>query len=143
VASVLPEVEKLGQAVEAATALQEVVAHQLTGTRARLDVDAETDGQEGLELLGQLVGLLEAGGTVGGDEVQRLQRLLVEVRRLGLDHLNGHDTEGPDVNLVTVLLLLDDLGRHPVGGSDHGRALGALFGELGTETEIGWAWLDV
>jgi hypothetical protein len=34
--------------------------------------------------------------------------------------------------------LFDDFGRHPVGCADHGGALGALFGQLGTETEIGW-----
>lgn len=137
VAAVLPEVEQLAEAVEAASALEEVVAHELGRAGARLDVDAQADGQEGLELLGELVGLLEAGCAVGRDEVQSLQRLLVQVRWLGFDHFNRHDTKGPDIDLVAVFFLLDNLGRHPVGCADHSGTLGSLLCELGAESEIG------
>src|SRR5690242_6962010 len=92
VAAVLPEVEQLAEAGETASALEEVVAHELPGAGAALDVDAKADRQEGLELLGQLVGLLEAGRAVCGDEVERFEGLFVEVRRLGFDHFDGHDT---------------------------------------------------
>ena len=39
-AAVLPEVEQLAEAVEAASALEEVVAHELGCAGSRLDVDA-------------------------------------------------------------------------------------------------------
>lgn len=136
VAAVLPEVEQLAEAVETASALQEVVAHELGCAGAALDVDAETDGQECFEFLGQLVRLLEAGRAVCGDEVEGFEGLFVEVGRLRFDHFDGHDAERPDVHLVAVLLLLDDFGRHPVGRADHGCSLGPLLGELGAETKI-------
>lgn len=137
-AAVLPEVEQLAEAVEAAPALEEVVAHELGCAGARLDVDAQADGEEGLELLGQLVGLLEAWGAVCGDEIECLQGLFVEVWRLGFDHFDGHDAQRPDVDLIAVLLLLDDLGCHPVRCADHGCTLGSLFSKLCAESEIGW-----
>ena len=43
---------------------------------------------------------------------------------------------GPDVHFAAVFFLLDDFGRHPVRGADHGGAFGALFGEFGAEAEI-------
>ena len=92
-AAVLPEVEQLAEAVETASALEEVMAHELGRTGTRLDIDAETDRQESLELLGQFIWLLEAGRAVCGDEVERLEGLFVEVRWLGFDHLDGHDTQ--------------------------------------------------
>ena len=69
VAAVLSEVEQLRQARQAASALEEVVANQLPCAGARLDIDTKTDRQEGLELLGQLIRLLETRGTVGRNEI--------------------------------------------------------------------------
>jgi hypothetical protein len=71
------------------------------------------------------------------DEVKRLERVLVQVRRLALDHLDRHDAERPDVDLGPVLLAGDDFGRHPVRGTDHGGALGVALGDLGTEAKVG------
>jgi len=107
------------------------------GGSSASDIDAETDRQECLQLLAQFLGLLQAWRTVGGDQVQGLQGLLVEVRWFGLDHLNSHDTQGPDVNLRAILLLLDDLGSHPVRGTDHSGTLGLGLGELSAETKVG------
>lgn len=118
--------------------LQELMIQQLLRASTRLDVDAQAHRQERLELFAQLLGLLEARRTVGGDEVQRLERLLVEVRRLRLDHLDGHDAERPNVHLGAVLLLLHHLGRHPVRRAHHGGALGLGLGELGAEAKVGW-----
>lgn len=137
--AVLAEVEQLGQRVEAATALEEVVGKQLAGARSRLDVHTQADGEEGLELLGELVWLLEAGCTVGGDEIESLERLLVKVWRFRLNHFNRHNTQRPNIYLVAVLLLLNNLGRHPVRCSHHGRTLVARLGQLGAETKIGYA----
>lgn len=113
------------------------MANQFSCASTRLDINAETDRQECLELLGQLVGLLETRGTVGCNKVQSLERLLVQVGWFGLDHLDSHDTQRPDIDLVTILFLLDYLGRHPVWGSDHRCTLAALLGELGAEAKIG------
>ena len=137
VATVLSEVEKLRQTVQGAPGLEEVVANQLCSASSRLDVYAEADGKERLELLGELIGLLQTRGTVGGDEIEGLQRLLIQIWWLGLDHLDGHDTQRPDIDLVSVFLLLDNLWGHPVRGSDHSRTLASLLSELSTETEIG------
>lgn len=92
-----------------------------SGTAAH--VDAQANAQEGLELLAKLLRLLQSWGAVGGNEIQRLQRLLVEVRWLRLDHLDRHDTERPAVDLGTILLLLDDFRGHPVWCADHGGTL--------------------
>lgn len=133
----LPKPQQLAETGETAPMLQKLMLAELLGGGATLDIDTEADAQERLELLGQLLGLLEARGAVGGDQVQSLEGLLVEVRRLGLDHFDRHDAEGPDVDFAAVLLLLDDLGRHPVGRADHGGAFGALLGEFGAEAEVG------
>lgn len=132
-----PEAQQLAETRQTAAMLQELVAAQLLGGRTALDVDAQTHGQERLELLAQLLGLLEARGAVGGDQIQRLERLLVQVGGFGLDHLDGHDAQTPDVDFAAVLLLFHDLGRHPVGGADHCGALVALLGQLGAEAEVG------
>ena len=134
---VLAESEQISQALESAAVLQEVVLKKLCGGGSATNIDAETDRQECLQLLAQLLGLLQAWSTVGGDQVQGLQGLLVEVRGLGLDHLNCHDTQGPDINLRAILLLLDDLRSHPVRCTNHGGTLGLGFGEFGAETEVG------
>ena len=99
-------------------------------------IDAQTHAQERLQLLAEFLGLLETRGSVRGEEVKRLERFFVQVRWLGLDHLDCHDTQGPDVDDGPVFLLFDDLGSHPVWSPDHGGALVLGFGEFGTEAEI-------
>ena len=117
--------------------LQEVVPTELLSGGAALNIDAKTDTQESLELLGKALGLLKSACAVGCDEVESLLGFLVKVWRLGFDQFDGHNAERPNVDLRTVFLLLDDFGCHPVGRTNHGGALGALLGELGAETEIG------
>jgi len=137
VSALLSEPQKLGEHVGVAARLEEIVSTKLLGSGTRLDINAQADAQEALEFLAKGLGLLQTWCTVGGDQVQSLQRLLVKVWRLRLDHLDGHDTEGPDVDLAAILLLLDDFRGHPVGSSDHGSTLAALLSQLGTETEVG------
>ena len=135
--ALIAESQQPSQTIPRAPALQEIMANKLISRRPTLNIHAKTHAQERLELLGQLLWLLEARGAVGSDEVQGLKGLLVEVGRLRLDHLDGHDAEGPDVDFAAVFLLLDDFGGHPVGGADHGGALVALLGQLGAETKVG------
>lgn len=142
-AAVLPEVQQLAETVETASALEEIMAHKLARASTTLDIDAQADGQEGLKFLGQLIGLLKAGRAVCRDKVEGLEGLFVEVRRLGLNHFDGHNAQGPDVDFVAVLLLLDNFGSHPVGCTDHCCALGALFGELGAESEISYKLISI
>ena len=52
-------------------------------------------------------------------------------------HLKSGDTERPDVRLEVVLVLADDLGRHPEGRADEGAALGHGGRELAGDTEVG------
>ena len=124
------------QAFSRTSALQEVMADKLICRSPALDIHAQTDAQERLQLLGQLFRLLEAGRAVRSDQVKCLERFFVQVWRFGLDHLDCHDAERPDVDLAAVFFLLDDFGRHPVGCADHGCALVALFSELGAEAKI-------
>ncbi len=133
----LAEPQQIRKAGQRAARLQKVVRQQLAGAGAALDVDAQAHGQKRLEVLGDLVGLLEARRAVGGDEVERLERLLVQVRWLRLNHFNGHDAERPNVDLGAVRLLLHHLRRHPVRRADHRRALALRLGELGAEAKVG------
>ena len=54
------------------------------------------------------------------------QRVLIEVGRLPLHHLYGHDAQGPDVHLGPVGLAGHHLRGHPVGRAHHGTALALL-----------------
>lgn len=115
---------------------QKLMVHELVRRGSALHIHAQTNTQESLELLRQLLRLLQSWRAMRGDEVQRLERLFVEVRRLALDHLDGHDAQRPYVDLRAVLLLLNDFRSHPVGCADHGGSLGALLGEFGAEAEV-------
>lgn len=117
--------------------LQELVSSKLLRCGSRLDIHTKTHTQESLQLLAQLLRLLQSRRAVRRNQVQRLERLLIQIRRLGLDHFDCHNAERPDVDFAAVLFLLDDFGRHPVRRANHGGALGALFGELRAEAEIG------
>jgi hypothetical protein len=137
VSTLLSESQKLGEHVGVAARLEEIVSTKFLGSSTRLDINAQADAQEALEFLAEGFRLLKAWCTVGGNQVQCLQGFLVKVWRLGLDHLDSHDTQGPDVDLAAILLLLDNFRSHPVGCTDHGGTLAALLSQLGAETEIG------
>ena len=109
---------------------------QLARVGSTSDVDAETHAQETLELLTQRLWFLQRRRAIGCNQVQRLERFFVQIRRLVFNHLDRHDTERPNIDFGTVFLLLDDLGRHPVGCTHHSCSLRLLIGELGAETEI-------
>lgn len=112
------------------------MGEELVGGSTAVNIDTEADAQESLELLAQLLGLLETGGSVGRNKVEGLERLFIQVGGLRLDHFDGHDAQRPAVNLRAILFLLDHLGCHPVRGADHGSALVLVFGQLGAEAEI-------
>jgi hypothetical protein len=135
--TLLSESQKLGEHVGVASSLEEIVSTKLLSSSTRLDINTQADAKETLKLLAKGFRLLQTWCTVGGDQVKCLQRLLVKVWRLGFDHLDSHDTQRPDVDLAAVFLLLDNFRSHPVGSSNHGGTLAALFGQFGTETEIG------
>lgn len=63
--------------------------------------------------------------------------VLVEVRRLPLHHLDGHDAQRPDVHFGSVSLPGHHLRGHPVRSSHHGAALTLLRGDLGAEAKVG------
>ena len=121
----------------AAAALQEVTSQDLSSGRSHSDIHSQALAQEDLKFAADLIWVLESRGAVGGDEKESLQGLFVEVGWFLLDHLNGHDTEGPHVDFAIVFALLDHFRSHPVGCADHGSALGLLVGEFGAEAEVG------
>jgi len=130
--------QQFGQTGEAAAHLQEFMGEQFVSRGTAADIHTETHAQERLEFPARLLRLLQPWGSVCRDEIQCLQGLFIQVRRLGLDHLDRHDTQRPAVDLGAVLLLLDHLGCHPVRCADHGGTLVLGLGELGTEAEISW-----
>ena len=133
------ELQHVDQASQAASsAFEEVTCQNFLSSGPILDVDSQALAQENLELTAELVGIFESRCTIGGDQEEGFERLFIEVRGLGLDHLDRHDAEGPHINFAAVLFLLDDFGGHPVRCTNHSGALGFLVGELGAETKIGW-----
>jgi hypothetical protein len=128
--------KQLGKGGKTAACLQEFVGEEFVCGGAGTDVNAETDAEEGFEFFGEFLWFLQARGAISRDEVKGLERFLVQVGGFRFDHFNGHDTQGPAIDLGAVFFLLDNFGGHPVGGADHGGALILGFGELGTEAEI-------
>ena len=132
-----PKFQQIRQARQCTPILEELVRQEFRRAGTALDVDAETNAEEGFEFTAEFLRCLEAGRAVSRDEVESLERFFVQVRGFGLDHLNGHDAERPDVDFGAVFFLLDDFRRHPVRGSDHCGAFALGFGKFGAETEIG------
>ena len=66
---------------------------ELGRRRAKGDIDTQTDAQEVLQVLTELLGRLERRRAVRCDEVERLERLLVQVGRLVLNHFDRHDAQ--------------------------------------------------
>lgn len=64
------------------------------------------------------------------------QWVLIQVRRLSFNHLNGHYTQGPNVHLRSVSLPGHHLRGHPVRCSYHGAAFTLLWCDLGAEAKI-------
>lgn len=138
------EFEHVDQARQAASsAFEEITVQNFLGSGAILDVDSQTLAEEDFELTAELVGVLESWCAIGGDQEKSFERLFVQVRRFGLDHLNSHDAEGPHIHFATIFFLLDDFRCHPIRRANHSSALGFLIGKLGAETEVGWGQLLV
>ena len=75
---------------------------QLGRRRPLRNVHLEAAVEEVLQLRRVVADVLHLRLAVGGDQVEGAQGRLVEVRRLAADHLDHHDAEAPDVNLVAV-----------------------------------------
>ena len=136
--SVLLPAEQFCKTSEAATRFEEIMFQQLLCCGAAVHSYAQTDAEERFELFAELLRSLEPWGTIGGNQVQSLEGFLVQIWGFGLDHLNSHDTQRPAVNLGAIFFLLDDLRRHPIGGTNHRGTLAFRFSELSAETEISW-----
>ena len=137
--SVLPlliEPQQLRQTRQTTPIPHKLILQQLLRARSALHIHTQTHTQKLLQLPRQLVRVLKSGRAIRRDEEECFEGLFVEIGGFGLDHLDGHDSERPDVDFGTVFFLLDDFGRHPVGGADHGGAFGFGFRELGAEAEV-------
>ena len=119
----LLEVQEFSQASQSAAMLQEIVFEQLISAGSASNVDAETDGKESLQLFAKFLRLLQSGRAVRSDEIERLERFLIEVWGLGFDHLDRHDSKGPDIDFRAVFFLLNDLRCHPVRCTNHSGTL--------------------
>ncbi len=91
-----------------------------------------------METLRQIFGILNLRCPVRRDQEQRSERTLIQVWGLALDHLNGHDTQRPNIDLAAVFLARYDFGRHPVGCANHGCAFSVGLVDLSAESEVGW-----
>lgn len=69
--------------------------------------------------------------------VSDLKWLLVEVRGFSLNHLDGHNTQAPDIHLRAIVFLLDDFGGHPVRGAHHRGSLPAVLRDTRTKPKVG------
>lgn len=106
-------------------------------------VDLQGQMQKVPENRRQVVLVFDLRGACCGDQIQSSKRRFVQIRRLSLDHFNGHDTQTPDINLSSVLLPADNFRSHPVRCSNHGIPLVLGVIDLGTETKVGWGILLV
>ena len=116
---------------------EERMLQELAGRGALFHLDHEALVEKVEKERRQLVLALDGRLAVVGDQIERLDGTLVEVGRLALDHLDGHYAQAPYVHLGSVLLARHDLGRHPVGRTNHGISLGALGRDLRAEAEVG------
>lgn len=64
--------------------------------------------------------------------------IFIQVGRLPLHHLYGHDAQGPDVHFGAVGFASHDLRSHPVRSPDHGAAFTLLRSDLGAEAKVSW-----
>lgn len=116
--------------------LEEGVAQHLVCVRPLVHVYLQTLVQKVLENDGQLVPILDDRFAVCGNEIEGAQRVLVEIWRLSLNHLDGHDPQRPDVHLGPIVLSCHHLRRHPVGRADHGGPLVLLGADLGAKAKV-------
>lgn len=101
-----------------------------------LGINLECKMEEFTEDGGQVVFIFDGRRAIGGDEVKGSQWRFRQVWGLALDHLDGHDTQTPNVNFAAILLTSNNFRGHPIWSSNHGVALILRVVDLGTETEI-------
>jgi hypothetical protein len=103
--------------------------------------------------------MFQGGCAIGGYQIQSLEWFIVQVRRLVLDHFNGHDAQRPDIYLGVIFLLLDHFRGHlqkkkkkkkcerrvcvregrifyPIRRAHHGRPFPFLIGQFCTKAKI-------
>lgn len=93
--------------------------------------------EEVAENVRQVMFIFDGRGAVRGDQIKCSERRFCKVWRFTLDHLNGHDTQTPDVDLAAILLASDYFRCHPVGCADHGVPLVVCVVDLGAEAKVG------
>jgi len=113
---------------------------KIMGASSLVGVDFERKCEKVAKDGGQRMLFLDGRRAIRGNQPQCTERALVEVRRLALNHFNGHDAQGPDIHLSAVLFPRHDFGGHPVGSTDHGGALIVAFIDLRAETKVGYTF---
>jgi len=113
------ELEQGRESCQSAALLEELILEQLRSGRTALHIHTQAHAQKALQLPTQQLRLLQRRRAVRRDEVQRFEGLFVEIRGLVLNHLDRHDTEGPDIDFRAIFFLLHDFGGHPVWRAHH------------------------
>ncbi len=113
------------------------MAQHLVGAWPLLHIHLQAFVQKILENRRQLISILDLRLPVCRDQIEGAQRILVEIGRLALDHLDGHDAQGPDIHFGPVVLPGDHFRRHPIRRAHHRRPLVLLGGNLRAEAKIG------
>lgn len=107
----LISLDQLGQVRSPSGLADPGVFEELFGTRTFLGLLAQTKVHKIFERLAEIA--LELRRRVLGNEEKNFHRMDVGIRRLSVGQLQGGDTKRPDVGLVVVSRLFDNLWRHP------------------------------
>lgn len=111
---------------------------QLSRTRPLIRIHLQTLGQIIRKHIGQILGVGNLGSAIGRNQIQRLERILVQIRRFTFNHLNSHNAQTPNVHFGSVFLPCDNFRSHPVRGTNHSCTFGICrIGDLCTETKVG------
>lgn len=113
---------------------------QLLSSRSFLRLHSQTTLQPIPKQRRKLFPILDFRRPVGRNQIQRSQRILIQIRWLSFQHFylsaltiqffnqrlltNRHDSQRPDINLWSIFLSRDHFRRHPIRRSNHCRPLG-------------------
>ena len=116
---------------------QEGMSEKVSRRRSLVGIDFERDREEIAEHDRELLRVVDSRRAVRRDQVQRAERLLVEIWRFAFDHFDRHNAERPNVDFGAILFAGDDFGRHPVRRTDHRCSLRIVALDLSAEPKVG------
>lgn len=127
--------DELLQSLRPARITDEFVSQQLLRARTTIGILRQALGDEIFERVAVLVAF-ESRRRLLRDQEEHLHRVGTGMGRLAVDHFNGSNAQRPNVGLIIVPGLLDDLRGHPERRADESVALGFDVGQLGRNPKI-------